>query len=361
MNQKTKIWKHRKIIHIDMDSFFASVEVRDNPNLQNKPVAVGGKANERGVLTTCNYLARKYGLHSAMSSKKAIQLCKDLIIIPVDITKYRKISKEIFKIFKCYSRKIEPVSIDEAFLDVSESGYCQGDPEEMAKQIRSCIKADFGITASAGISSNKLIAKICSDWKKPDNQFSICDDEIQNFIKTVSLKSIPGIGRVNFKKCKTLNMTSCSDMQKISKDELIKIFGSYGYTLFNLVRGIDNREIETNRTRKSISVEDTFLHDLRDTTLCIQQLSILYTKLIERCKSSNVNTNEVREIFLKIKFNDFETITRQKKSLKIELNEFKNLFDSNIAKIVKPIRLLGIGFRLNDKKEESSQYDIFDR
>jgi DNA polymerase-4 len=296
-----------------------------------------------------------------MSSKTATQLCKELIILPVDITKYRKISKEIFKIFKCYSRKIEPVSIDEAFLDVSESGYCQGDPEEMAKQIRSCIKADFGITASAGISSNKLIAKICSDWKKPDNQFSICDDEIQNFIKTVSLKSIPGIGKVNFKKCKTLNMTSCSDMQKISKDELIRIFGSYGYTLFNLVRGIDNREIETNRTRKSISVEDTFLHDLNDTTLCVQQLSILYTKLIERCKSSNVNTNDVREIFLKIKFNDFETITRQKKSLKIELNEFKNLFDSNIVKIVKPIRLLGIGFRLNDKKEEPSQYDIFDR
>ena len=344
-----------------MDSFFASIEIRDNPNLQNKPVAVGGKANERGVLTTCNYLARKYGLHSAMSSKTATQLCKELIILPVDITKYRKISKEIFKIFKCYSRKIEPVSIDEAFLDVSESGYCQGDPEEMAKQIRSCIKADFGITASAGISSNKLIAKICSDWKKPDNQFSICDDEIQNFIKTVSLKSIPGIGRVNFKKCTTLNMTSCSDMQKISKDELIRIFGSYGYTLFNLVRGIDNREIETNRTRKSISVEDTFLHDLNDTTLCVQQLSILYTKLIERCKSSNVNTNDVREIFLKIKFNDFETITRQKKSLKIELNEFKNLFDSNIVKIVKPIRLLGIGFRLNDKKEEPSQYDIFDR
>ena len=344
-----------------MDSFFASIEIRDNPTLKNKPVAVGGKANQRGVLTTCNYLARKYGLHSAMSSKTAIQLCKDLIILPVDITKYRKISKEIFKIFKCYSRKIEPVSIDEAFLDVSESEYCRGDPEEMAKQIRSCIKADFGITASAGISSNKLIAKICSDWKKPDNQFSICDDEIQNFIKTVSLKSIPGIGRVNFKKCKTLNMTSCSDMQKISKDELIKIFGSYGYTLFNLVRGIDNREIETNRTRKSISVEDTFLHDLNDTTLCIQQLSILYTKLIERCKSSNVNTNDVREIFLKIKFNDFETITRQRKSLKIELNEFKSLFDSNIVKIIKPIRLLGIGFRLNDKKEESSQYDIFDR
>ena len=361
MNQKTKIWKTRKIIHIDMDSFFASIEIRDNPNLKNKPVAVGGKANERGVLTTCNYIAREYGLHSAMSSKRAIQLCKDLIILPVDISKYRKASREIFKIFKCYSSKIEPVSIDEAYIDVSESKYCQGDPEEMARQIRSCIKIDFGITASAGISSNKLIAKICSDWKKPDNQFSICDDEIQNFIKTVSLKSIPGIGKVNFKKCENLNMKSCSDMQKMSKDELMRVFGSYGNTLFNLVRGIDNRNIETNRTRKSISVEDTFLRDLSDTNSCKQQLSILFTKLIERCKSSSVNTNKAREIFLKIKFNDFEVITRQKKCLRLDLNEFNDLFDSNIVRIIKPIRLLGIGFRLNNKKEDSSQYDIFNR
>ncbi len=344
-----------------MDSFFASIEIRDNPNLKNKPVAVGGKANERGVLTTCNYLARKYGLHSAMSSKRAVHLCKDLIILPVDIAKYRKESKEIFKIFKCYSHKVEPVSIDEAFLDVSESRYCQGDPEEMARQIRSCIKTDFGITASAGISSNKLIAKICSDWKKPDNQFSICDDEIPSFIETVSLKSIPGIGKVNYKKCENLNMRNCSDMQKMPKDELVRIFGSYGHTLFNLVRGIDNREIETNRIRKSISVEDTFLHDLSDTDSCKQQLSILYIKLIERCRSSRIDTNEVREIFLKIKFNDFETITRQKKCLSLELNDFTNLFESNIVRVIKPIRLLGIGFRLNDKKEDASQYDIFNR
>ena len=361
MNQKTKIWKKRKIIHIDMDSFFASIEIRDNPSLKNKPVAVGGKANERGVLTTCNYLARKYGLHSAMSSKRAIQLCKDLIILPVNIEKYRKESEEIFKIFKCYSSKIEPVSIDEAFLDVSESKYCHGNPEEMARQIRSCIKTDFGITASAGISSNKLIAKICSDWKKPDNQFSVNDDEIQRFIETVSLKSIPGIGKVNFKKCENLNMRTCSDMQKMSKDELANIFGSYGHTLFNLVRGIDNREIETNRVRKSVSVEDTFLSDLNDTKSCKQQLSLLYSKLIERCRSSSVNTDEVREVFLKIKFNDFEIITRQKKCSSLELNEFNKLFDSNIVRIIKPIRLLGIGFRLGDKREDLSQFDIFNR
>ena len=150
-------------------------------------------------------------------------------------------------------------------------------------------------------------------------------------------------------------------MQKIPKNELVRIFGSYGYTLYNLVRGIDHREIETNRIRKSVSVEDTFLHDLNDTNSCKEQISILFTKLIARCQSSGINTNEVREIFLKIKFNDFETITRQKKCLSIKLSEFDNLFDSNIVRIVKPIRLLGIGFRLSDKKEDSSQYDIFNR
>ena len=150
-------------------------------------------------------------------------------------------------------------------------------------------------------------------------------------------------------------------MQKISKDELVRIFGSYGNTLHNLVRGIDNREIETNRTRKSVSVEDTFLHDLKDTHTCKQQLSILFTKLIARCQSSGINTNDVREIFLKIKFSDFEIITRQKKCLSLDLREFDNLFDSNMVKIVKPIRLLGIGFRLSDKREDPSQYDIFNR
>ena len=359
MNQKTRNWNSRKIIHIDMDSFFASVEIRDNPNLKNKPVAVGGKANERGVLTTCNYIARKFGLHSAMPTKQAQKLCKDLVVLPVDIMKYRNSSKEIFKIFKCYSKKIEPVSIDEAFLDVSDSDYCLGDPEEMARQIRSCIKNDFGITASAGISSNKLLAKICSDWKKPDNQFSVCDHEIEDFIRNVSLKSIPGIGKVNYKKCIDLNMSICSDMYKMSVNELTNLFGSYGFTLFNLIRGIDNREVETDKIRKSISVEDTFNADLVDVESCENKLAILFEKLIKRCESANIRTKEVKEIFIKVKFNNFETITRQKKCNYLNMDEFINLFSDNIKDITKPIRLIGIGFKLKEVKNEPSQFDIF--
>ncbi len=342
-----------------MDSFFASIEIRDNPKLKNKPVAVGGKANERGVLTTCNYIARKYGLHSAMSTKRAMSLCKDLILLPVNIIKYRKASNEIFKIFKCYSKKIEPVSIDEAFLDVTCSNYCSGDPEEMARQIRACISNDFGITASAGISSNKLIAKICSDWNKPNNQYSVSDDEIKEFIKNVHLKSIPGIGKVNLKKCQSHKMTTCYDMYRMKKNELVQLFGSYGYSLYNLIRGVDDREVETNKIRKSISVEDTFLKDLNELRTCQEEIKELYRKLLDRCKSSNVDTKEIKEIFLKIKFSDFETITRQKKSFKLGLNSYIELFKSNINKINKPIRLIGIGFKLREKRDDSSQFDIF--
>ena len=263
-----------------MDSFFASLEIRDKPELKNKPVAVGGKAHERGVLTTCNYIAREYGIHSAMSSKKAMSLCKNLIILPVDIEKYKTISKEIFKVFKCYSKKIEPISIDEAYIDVTDSDYCNSNPEEMANQIRSCIWKDFKITASAGISCNKLIAKICSDWKKPNNQYCLSDDQIPDFIKNVRLDKIPGIGRVNFEKCRNLNMEYCKDMYIYSTDELEQIFGSFGANLYNLIRGIDQRDVNINRIRKSISVEDTFLEDIKNVESCIPKIDFLYKKLV---------------------------------------------------------------------------------
>ena len=341
-----------------MDSFFASLEIKDKPHLTNKPVAVGGKASQRGVLTTCNYVARKYGIHAAMPTKKALELCNDLVVLPVDIEKYRKVSRDIFKIFKCYSKKVEPVSIDEAYLDVTASNYCRGDPEEMAKEIRQCIHQDFGITASAGISSNKLIAKICSNWRKPNGQFSIDDSEIATFIKNVNLKNIPGIGKVNFKKCTSLRMETCKDMYRLSRDELINIFGSYGKTLFDLIRGIDNREIETNKIRKSISVEDTFIDDLVDINSCQNHIKILYKKLINRCKASSIRSSDVKEIFIKIKFNNFETITRQKRCSNINLNQFYDLFDKNIIEMRKPIRLLGTGFNLKIQGD-SPQYDIF--
>ena len=361
MNQKNRIWKSRKIIHVDMDSFFASLEIRDRPELKNKPVAVGGKADERGVLTTCNYIAREFGLHSAMSSKKAVSLCKNLIILPVDIDKYKQESNEIFKVFKCYSKTIEPVSIDEAYIDVTDSNYCNSNPEEMANQIRSCIWKDFKITASAGISCNKLIAKICSDWKKPNNQYCLSDDQVPDFIKNVRLNKIPGIGRVNFEKCINLNMEYCKDMYIYTVYELQKIFGSFGHSLYNLIRGVDHRDVETNRVRKSISVEDTFLEDIKDHEVCIHKIHLLYKKLLHRCQNNKINQNLVKEIFIKVKFNDFKSISRQSKCNEHHIEKYIQLFDSNIKKPIKPIRLLGLGFTLKDDKSGTIQYEIFDR
>ena len=361
MNQTRKLWDTRKIIHVDMDSFFASIEIRDNSSLRNKPVAVAGKANERGVLTTCNYIARRFGLHSAMPTKKAIQLCKDLVIVPVNIDKYKKESIEIFKIFNCYSKKVEPVSIDEAYIDVTDSDYCSGNPEIMASQIRSCIKKDFGITASAGISVNKLISKICSDWKKPDNQFAISDSEVSSFIKNVDLHKIPGIGKVNFEKCRNLDMQICSDMYAYSSNDLSDLFGSYGNNLYKLIRGIDHREVETNRVRKSISVEDTFIKDIESLEECKTNISELYKKLTSRCQNLEIPLELVKEIFIKIKFSNFESITRQTKCNNLNLNQYIKLFDSNLDVIKKPIRLLGLGFTLRQGKGNVVQYDIFDR
>ena len=344
-----------------MDSFFASVEIRDKPELRNKPVAVGGKAHERGVLTTCNYVAREYGLHSAMPTKKALSLCKNLIVLPVDIEKYKRESKEIFKVFKCYSKKIEPISIDEAYIDVTDSDYCESDPEKMAYQIRSCIWKDFKITASAGISCNKLLAKICSDWNKPNNQYSLSDDQVSDFIKDIRLDKIPGIGKVNFEKCIDLNMKYCKDMYFYSSDELEQIFGSFGANLYNLIRGIDPRDVNINRVRKSVSVEDTFLEDIKNIESCIPKIGFLYKKLIKRCENNKISQDSVKEIFIKVKFNDFKVISRQFKCNSLNLKSYIQLFNNNINDPIKPIRLLGLGFTLKDDKSEAIQYDIFDR
>ena len=344
-----------------MDSFFASLEIRDRPELKNKPVAVGGKADERGVLTTCNYLAREFGLHSAMPTKKALSLCKKLIILPVDIDKYKRESNEIFKVFKCYSKKIEPVSIDEAYIDVTNSDYCNSDPEEMANQIRSCIWKDFKITASAGISCNKLIAKICSECKKPNNQFCLSDDQVPDFIKNVRLNKIPGIGKVNYEKCINLNMEYCKDMYIYTVNELETIFGSFGSNLYYSIRGIDQRDVITDRVRKSISVEDTFLEDINDLDVCIHKIQLLYKKLSYRCENNRISKNLVKEIFIKVKFNDFRSISRQCKCNHIYLEKYIELFNNNFKNSIKPIRLLGLGFTIKDTKLDTIQYDIFDR
>lgn len=353
-----KIFSKAKIIHVDMDSFYASVEIKDRPELKNKPVAVAGSSENRGVVTTCNYVARKYGVHSAMPSITAKRLCPQIIFLPVDMEKYRSVSKEIHKIYKCYTKIIEPVSLDEAYLDVTESEYCQGDPEKMASQIRMKIFQDLGITASAGISSNKFLAKIASEWNKPNGQYSIADKDIENFILKVPIRKIHGVGAKTEIILKKNGINTCEDIQRLSKESLIKLLGKYGCTLYSLSRGVDDRKVESHKISKSLSVEDTYMVDLTDLTQALNKLKLLYTELLNRLDKKIYKNRLIKSCYVKIKFSNFKLTTIQVSSKIISYEIYSNLLKKSLISNSKSIRLLGVGVQFNNEPISQLNLDI---
>ncbi|MFL2568748.1 MAG: DNA polymerase IV [Gammaproteobacteria bacterium] len=352
-------FNHKKIIHVDMDCFYASVEIRDNPQYIDKPVAVAGSSENRGVVTTCNYLARRFGVKSAMPSVIAKRLCPDIIFLPINMHKYRDVSKEIHKIFKCYTKIVEPVSLDEAYLDVTDSEYCDGDPEKMALQIRQKISEDLGVTASAGISSNKFLAKIASDWNKPNGQFSVSDNDIDRFVLKIPVRSIHGVGEKTEIVLKSKKINTCEDLQKFKKYDLIDMLGKYGDTLYQLCRGIDEREVESNRIRKSLSVEDTYEEDLKDFEICSTELLILYEELLKRIDDGNYENKKIKSCFIKIKYNDFKLTSSQISCTNLNFNIFLKLLKQNNVNKNKPIRLLGLGVNFNNTDNNQLNLDIF--
>ncbi|MFT4516649.1 MAG: DNA polymerase-4 [Gammaproteobacteria bacterium] len=353
-----KLFNKSKIIHVDMDSFYASVEIKERPELKFKPVAVAGSSENRGVVTTCNYIARKFGIRSAMPSVIAKRLCPEIIFLPVNMEKYRAISKETHKIYKCYTKIIEPISLDEAYLDVTDSEYCQGDPEEMARQIRQKIFEDLGITASAGISSNKFLAKIASDWNKPNGQFSIPDKDIQNFILKVNIRKIYGVGEKTEIVLNKHRIQTCSDLQKLSKESLIKLLGKYGCTLYSLSRGIDNRLVEDDKISKSLSVEDTYVKDLTNYDQAANELNKLYLELKKRLGKEIHKDRLIKSCFIKVKFNDFKLITMQTSNQKTDHLVYLNLLEKTLLTNKKSIRLLGIGVQFDNRPLNQLNLDI---
>lgn len=335
-----------KIIHIDMDCFYAAVEIRDNPELQTKAVAVGAKVEQRGVLTTCNYEARKYGLHSAMSTARALQLCPDLILLPVSMNKYRQVSAEIHTIFHRYTDKIEPLSLDEAYLDATGLDVCQGSATLLAKRIRAEIYQEIGLTASAGIAPNKFLAKVASDWHKPNGQFVIAPETVAEFVKKLAVKKIPGVGKITEKKLAAQGIRNCNQLQSIAKEDLIEKFGKFGVNLYNYCRGIDHRSVDVKRTRKSVSVEHTFLHDLKTLPACEEKLSMLNQELMRRLEK--YNNRVIHKQFIKIKFFDFTQMTKEFVVYDLSENNFLLLLREALANFSKPVRLLGIGVRFVD-------------
>ncbi|WP_455427114.1 DNA polymerase IV [Dryocola sp. LX212] len=300
----------RKIIHVDMDCFFAAVEMRDNPALRDVPLAIGGSTQRRGVISTANYPARKYGVHSAMATATALKLCPHLTLLPGRFDAYKEASNHIREIFSRYTALIEPLSLDEAYLDVSDSPHCYGSATLMAREIRQAISDELDLTASAGIAPVKFLAKIASDLNKPNGQYVITPEEVPAFLETLSLAKIPGVGKVTAGKLESLGLRTCADVQKTDLASLLKSFGKFGRVIWERSQGIDERQISSDRQRKSVGVERTLAEDIHEWADCEAIIEQLYPELERRLKKERPDLLIARQ-GIKLKFNDFQQTTQE--------------------------------------------------
>jgi DNA polymerase IV len=352
----TKLQVQKKIIHIDMDAFYASVEQLDNPDLKGKPVAVGG-GSERGVVAAASYEAREFGVRSAMSGKIAKNRCPELIFVVPRFDRYKEISGKIREIFYEYSDLVEPLSLDEAFIDVTENKKNNPSAGNIATEIRKRIYDELGLRASAGISINKFTAKIASDINKPNGQKTIKPNEVIPFLEKLPIEKFFGVGKVTAKKMNKLGIYNGDDLKSKNLSYLIQHFGKHGRHYYDIVRGVQHSVVVPNRIRKSIATENTFTNDIIEVDEILEQLTLLANELEKRMMKNNVKG---KTITVKIKYNDFTQQTRSK-----TLGEFtgsKKSFFGTVESLVlqeelkKPVRLLGISIsNLNTSETE----DVF--
>ncbi len=350
----------RKIIHIDMDCFYAAVEMRDRPDLRERPMAVGGRPEGRGVITTCNYKAREFGVHSALSSREAVRRCPNLVILPNRFQKYREVSAQVRKIFNLYSENIEPLSLDEAYLDVSDNQQFDGSATRIAQAIRQQIFEELNLTASAGIANSKFLAKIASDWNKPNGQLTIPPQDIEKFVCDLPVKKIPGVGKATYAHMQKLKVETCKDLQKFSLDEMRHHFGQFGLRLYDLSRGVDHSLVKSSRQRKSISVETTFSKDIADWTEVQRQVESLFDELELRMRKAEISKEQFKSLQVKLKTHAF-LITSKEKALPFTRENFLQLAEDHFRETGEAIRLIGIGCKLDVKSRKKSrgQLDLF--
>lgn len=358
--------KDRKIIHVDMDAFYASVEQRDFPELRGKPLVVGGSPDGRGgVVATCSYEARAFGIRSAMSSKKAQQLCPYAIFVYPRFAVYKEVSVKIREIFSRYTDLIEPLSLDEAYLDVTEDKLNIGSAISIAEQIKKAIKDELNLSASAGVSINKFVAKIASDMNKPDGLTFIGPSKIVKFMEKLPVEKFHGVGKVTAERMKMQGIRTGSDLKKLSEDRLVQLFGKSGKFFYNIVRGIDHRPVKPNREIKSVSAEDTFGEDLPKGSALYEMLAKITENAFARLNKYQL---KARTLTVKIKFHDFKQITRSI-SLPQHFTTEAQVFEAakNIIELTtfdnKLVRLIGIGFsNFSEAKERptfSHQTSLF--
>ncbi|EAR56583.1 DNA polymerase IV [Photobacterium sp. SKA34] len=339
----------KKIIHIDLDSYYASVEARDNPSLRGIPLAVGGK-NGRGVLSTCSYEARSFGVRSAMPTAKALQLCPNLTVVSGNMEKYRSVSKQIHEIFRRYTDIIEPLSLDEAYLDVTDSTLFQGSATLIAQDIRRSIAAELQLTASAGVSPLKFVSKVASDMNKPNGICVVTPDEVQSFIDDLDLGKINGVGKVTLEKLNTLGFYKGRDIKTSNRNALISHFGKFGNTLWDRCHGIDDRPVIVERVRKSVGVERTYLNDIHSLEQCILSIEPLFVELEKRLEKALAD-KLINKLGVKLKFNDFQQTTVEHKFDKMDMQFFKLLCEEAYTRSRgRSIRLIGLNVGIEPKK-----------
>lgn len=335
--------QYRKIIHIDMDAFYASVEQRDNPEYKNKPIVVGG-AGVRGVVSAASYEARKYGIFSAMSGKLAKLKCPSVIFVKPRFEVYKNVSQQLRKIFLEYTDLVEPLSLDEAYLDVTLHKKGRPSATLIAKEIKQRIKSELNLTASAGISINKFLAKVASDYKKPDGLFLIKPEDAEVFIEKLPIEKFYGVGKVTAEKMHKLNIFNGANLKSFSQQVLVKNFGKQGIYYYNIARAIDHRKVQPNKKRKSVGAENTFEYDIEDKNEMLVELEKIAKTLFNRIKKTEYYG---RTVTLKIKFSDFKQITRSKTHF-VPINSYDLLWNtaSQIFKTTNlqnlKVRLLGI-------------------
>ncbi|WP_394145431.1 DNA polymerase IV [Vibrio atypicus] len=351
--------KVRKIIHVDMDCFYAAVEMRDNPSYRGRPLAVGGHEKQRGVLSTCNYEARKFGIRSAMPTARALQLCPNLLVVPGRMQVYKEVSGQIRAIFERYTHLIEPLSLDEAFLDVTESKQCHGSATLIAESIRRDIWSELNLTASAGIAPVKFLAKVASDMNKPNGQYVIPPEMVQDEVDKLPLEKIPGVGKVSLEKLHQAGYFVGKDIKESNYRDLLLRFGRLGASLWNKSHGIDNRDVVVERERKSVGVERTFAQNISSYDECWQVIEEkLFPELDKRLERASPDKAIIKQ-GIKLKFADFQQTTIEHIHPKLELDDFKQLLRDILKRQNgREIRLLGLNVMLKPE-EQVKQLSFF--
>jgi len=353
--------QQRKIIHVDMDAFYASVEQRDDPALRGRPVVVAWRG-ARSVVCAASYEARVFGVRSAMPALRAERLCPDAVFVPPDFARYKAVSRQIREIFLQHTPLVEPLSLDEAYLDVTQSPSCGGIATDIARLIRAQIRETTLLTASAGIAPNKFLAKIASDWRKPDGQFVVPPSRVEQFLTPLPVKRVPGVGKVMEGKLSALGIVTVGDLRALPLEQLEALFGSFGGGLYRRARGIDERPVEPDQPVQSISSEDTFAEDLP-----LGQFDEVITQLAEKTWRATGRTERVgHTVVLKLKTAQFRILTRSftPDSPPSSVEELRDIALALCQRVQLPpqtlYRLVGVGLSgFRDREDVAVQGDLF--